>query len=279
MEGRRAHGVGGARRGLRIVCDVSATRSSDERRDATATRCQALRLTSGDPSRSHRLVARSSQSLFGAVEETFSRFLRRLPKQNRSRSVVSAVVEAFEEQLGGVSDPDEVTIDAVIDRAGVGVGSFYEYFASKDAVLAAVIGRVTDRNFVALAARLNAHECGDIHGLIELFARDLAEVYLTHPRRLRLLAHAAGRLGLMGVVHRERDRFAAKIQRRVLPLLPEEELARVGRTMQLLADAGMGIFLGAAEREPPTDRDAVAAELADLAHGLVSRRHPSAGAA
>ena len=221
-------------------------------------------------------VARSSQSLFGAVEETFSRFLRRLPKQSRSRSVVSAVVQAFEEQLGRVSDPDDVTIDDLVDRAGVGVGSFYEYFASKDAVLAAVIGRVTDRNFVALTARLNGHDCDDVHTLIERFARDLAEVYLTYPRRLSILAHAAGRLGLMGIVHRERDRFAAEMARRAEPLLPEEDPVRIGRTMQLLADAGMGIFLGAAERDPPAEPEAVAAELADLARGLVSRRHPSA---
>ena len=221
-------------------------------------------------------VARSSQSLFGAVEETFSRFLRRLPKQSRSRSVVSAVVQAFEEQLGRVSDPDDVTIDDLVDRAGVGVGSFYEYFASKDAVLAAVIGRVTDRNFVALTARLNGHDCDDVHTLIERFARDLAEVYLTYPRRLSILAHAAGRLGLMGIVHRERDRFAAEMARRAEPLLPEEDPERIGRTEEN-PHAGVGQQLhGAAERDPPAEPEAVAAELADLARGLVSRRHPSA---
>jgi len=215
------------------------------------------------------------KTLFGAaLDASFGPFLRRMPKQSRSRSLVTAIVQALDEQLQSGKDLDEVTIETVSERAGVSVGSFYEYFTGKDSLLGALVGRVTERNFRHLSERLDAHRTESLEALVRQFSRDIAETYLAHPRHMRVVTHAVGRLGLLPVVNRERDRFADVMRERVRHFLPHEDPERLRRTMQLLADGAMGILTAAADREPPNDVDAVSAELAELSLGLIAQRHP-----
>ncbi len=216
------------------------------------------------------------KTLFGAaLDGPFGRFLRRMPKQSRSRSLVGAVVQALDEQLQSGKDLDEVTIETVSERAGVSVGSFYEYFTDKDSALGALVGRVTERNFRHLSERLEAEAAPSLDALVRRFSRDIAETYLAHPRQLRVVTHAVGRLGLLSVVNRERDRFADVMVTHVRPFLPDEDPQHLRRTMQLLADAAIGILTAAADRDPPNTKHAVEEELTQLAQAIIARRHPN----
>jgi AcrR family transcriptional regulator len=66
--------------------------------------------------------------------------LRKTPRQARARSTVAAIVEAAARILaeGG---PRAVTTNRVAARAGVSVGSLYQYFPNRSAVLRALIER------------------------------------------------------------------------------------------------------------------------------------------
>ena len=61
--------------------------------------------------------------------------LRRRPVRSSSRSVCEAILEAFEKVLGTQSF-EACTTNHIADLAGVGIGSFYEYFSNKETVLA-----------------------------------------------------------------------------------------------------------------------------------------------
>jgi AcrR family transcriptional regulator len=62
---------------------------------------------------------------------------RRLPKQERSRRLVDAVLEAARLVLTE-SGSEALTTVNVAQRAGVSVGSLYQYFAGRDALLFAI---------------------------------------------------------------------------------------------------------------------------------------------
>lgn len=221
------------------------------------------------------MAPRAKPSLFGgALDQAFGRFLRRMPKQSRSRALVSAIVQAFDEQLQAGADIDAVTVEVLSERAGVGIGSFYEYFASKDSLLGALVGQVTDRNFKHLSAKLDTIADDDLEGAVHVMAREMAATYLDHPRRTRAVVAAIGRLGLMPVVDRERDRFAALLAERAARMLPDAAPERLQRTMELVADGATGIVIAAAGREPPATTEVVAGELLDVALGIIRRRHP-----
>src|SRR6185437_15341352 len=65
---------------------------------------------------------------------------RKLPRQDRSRATVDAILEAAARVL--VKEGFErTTTNRVAEAAGVSVGSLYQYFPSKEALVAALVDR------------------------------------------------------------------------------------------------------------------------------------------
>jgi AcrR family transcriptional regulator len=65
---------------------------------------------------------------------------RKVPKQERSRALVDAIVEATARVLLD-KGYDGLGVADVADVAGVSIGSLYQYFPSKEALVAARIER------------------------------------------------------------------------------------------------------------------------------------------
>lgn len=80
---------------------------------------------------------------------------RRKPTQSRARATAQAIEQAFV-QLLVERGYAQVTIRQVLALAGVGAGSFYEYFASKEALAAVCIRRRVRAIADALEAALLA---------------------------------------------------------------------------------------------------------------------------
>jgi len=67
---------------------------------------------------------------------------RRVPKQERSISTVEAILQAAEELFlkDGFA---KTTVEDILRRAGIGTGSFYDYFPNKTAVALALLESVS----------------------------------------------------------------------------------------------------------------------------------------
>jgi AcrR family transcriptional regulator len=215
-----------------------------------------------------------AQGLGNTLDGILRRFVRREPKQSRSRALVEAVVQATDELIRRGEPIDQVTVEQVSERAGIGPGSFYEYFASKDSVLGVLIGKVTRSNFDELSRKLDALDHGSLDEVIEAFAHTIVETYLGHPNRTRVILEGVGRLGLSQLVHDEKDRFARVMAVRAAPFLPGEPLDAISETMRFVADAIMGVLVFTALRGGKIDPERVAADLAALAVATIRRRHP-----
>lgn len=92
--------------------------------------------------------------------------LRREPKQDRSRARVDAIVTALVE-LVGERVPSQLTTTDVAERAGVPIGSLYEYFEDLPSIVDAAVARMLDRHDELLAERSatppsTAHEFVDV---------------------------------------------------------------------------------------------------------------------
>lgn len=147
---------------------------------------------------------------------------RKIPGQARSRATIEAVLAAAahileHDGLGGFNT------NAVAERAGVSIGSLYQYFPNKDAILVALIEQQTAA-FADSIAELVEGTAGpsfadDLRDLlykaVEWHARRPQLSRIMHTEELRLkahldLAHCDGsmRTSFIRLLDRRRDQLA-----------------------------------------------------------------------
>ncbi len=73
------------------------------------------------------------------------KYMLKIPVQRRSRETVSSIVESCARLL--VQEPyHSITTDKIAEMAGVSIGSLYQFFANREAIVAAVVDDLLDRD-------------------------------------------------------------------------------------------------------------------------------------
>ena len=210
-----------------------------------------------------------------APDDPFTRFFRRPPKQARSRALVEAVLGAFEEQLAASESLAPLRLETLIERAGVGIGSFYEYFSNKDSLLGVLVGQVTERNFQTLMEALD-QDFATLEEFTDAFAASVARAFLERPHTTRIVMEGIARFGLFRFIVEERDRFTVElarvVHRRYLPHAAPEALHR---TILILADAAIGHVTADLMREKHPDQVSCAQALSAFGLAFLRARHPN----
>ncbi len=109
----------------------------------------------------------------GAVDpSTPSSELRRTPKQERSRALVTRVLDATDGLLADGEDPGSLTTTKIARAAGVSVGAVYQYFTEAESIVAAVAARHIAASTALIEEALAdlAADPDPVGTLVELFA-------------------------------------------------------------------------------------------------------------
>lgn len=167
----------------------------------------------------------------------------RQPKQSRSKSVVGAVVTALEQLLDRAADGEEISMRTIAQRAGVGIGSVYDYFNGQEGLFGEFLGRLTDHNFEKAKKWVDDTHALPLEKALYQIFNDGYALYLDSPRRTKAAVHFIARLGWVDPVIKERDRFSTLLAARILKDRPQLEPAHVEGTTRLLLDAAMGAIL------------------------------------
>ena len=75
------------------------------------------------------------------------------PKQDRSKSTVDAILEAVT-HIMDKDGPLSLTTNKIAEKAGVSVGSLYQYFKNKESIFEAILLRLTEQNLLSLEEKL-----------------------------------------------------------------------------------------------------------------------------
>jgi AcrR family transcriptional regulator len=139
---------------------------------------------------------------------------RKSPRQERSRATLDAIVTAAAQVLEA-SGYEGATTARVAELAGVSIGSLYQYFPNKEALISAVAEREVERRLVLLAEYLaeyiEAQGSGELATMVRGYIRALLKTYRELPKLYRILLEEVPKLH--GLAH------ASEVDRRAVALL------------------------------------------------------------
>jgi AcrR family transcriptional regulator len=178
---------------------------------------------------------------------------RRRPRQGRSREMVERILEAGRSLLQEVGFKGLTTI-AIGERAGLSVGSLYQYFPNKEAVILELARRWFSAFRTAVDAQRDgppARSWAEFEQSFRGFGDILAGLYRDHAGLLPVLEAMQANAELRRIVQ-EHDAAIVKAQadwfRRLNPALDQETAARLGL---MILETGHACFAAATARPAP----------------------------
>jgi len=134
--------------------------------------------------------------------------MRKQPRQARSRATIEAILQAAAHILGE-RGWQGLTTNAVAELAGVSIGSLYQYFPNKLALVEAVRQRHFDDVLAVLRAAADARLPRPHR--IEALVDGMIGVHSRYPAAHRVLLEETPRAREAGALH---DRFATMLHQR-----------------------------------------------------------------
>lgn len=119
---------------------------------------------------------------------------RKLPRQERSRATVDAILRAGAQVLAR-DGYNKASTNRIAELAGVSIGSLYQYFPNKDALVMA-IAEEHSRTMVALLAEAAGHRGESLEGAIRVFVRGMIRAHAIDPGVHRALVQQVLHLGI-----------------------------------------------------------------------------------
>ncbi|HJP75240.1 MAG TPA: TetR/AcrR family transcriptional regulator [Pseudonocardiaceae bacterium] len=184
---------------------------------------------------------------------------RRQPKQARSRELVERILTSAGELFAARGYPN-VTTNHIAERAGVSVGSLYQFFSDKEEILAALQDKWTMRLGAELDLRLRVDEHTDLAATIDQVLDVHAELNRQPPGLLGfLLISTQGTDDHNGVVAAIHQRLVDMLRLRA-PALSRHRVNVVAGMLVHIANGLYSVGLTAGATDPAV-RDEVRAAL------------------
>lgn len=119
---------------------------------------------------------------------------RKTPKQERSRFMVTSILDATARVLVEMGF-SRTSTNLVAERAGVSIGSLYQYFPSREALVAGVGRRYAEEKRSKLEALLKKSSGGDLRTDIAMVLEAIARAEAADPELSYALVREVPKLG------------------------------------------------------------------------------------
>lgn len=201
---------------------------------------------------------------------------RKSPAQNRSRFTVEQILEAAAQVFADLGYAGATT-NHIAERAGVSVGSLYQYFPNKDAILVALVEQHMRTTTAALGAMTAQalEERWELKTMLERFVQATVALHTAAPRLHHVLIYEAPRPPSVVVLLHEVEETLAKgverlfIERMGVHVRHARHMAYI---MVHVVDALAHEFV--LHPPPDLDEEAFKAEVVSLLEGYLCRPCP-----
>ncbi len=136
---------------------------------------------------------------------------RKAPSQERSRATIEVILTATARilQRDGF---DRASTNRIAHAAGVSVGSLYQYFPSKEALVAALVERHMDQMSAVLAEELSRIAAAPLDVAVRNMVKVMLRAHAVDPRLHKVLVEQVPRIGRLERVHEIEDHFTKLVR-------------------------------------------------------------------
>jgi AcrR family transcriptional regulator len=197
------------------------------------------------------------------------RIQRRAPRQDRARATIGDILEATARIIER-DGHDALTTNEIARVAGVGVGSLYQYFATKEAVVAALQEQHFEKMGRPFLARMQELETAPLHELVQGVATLMATSELLNSRLSRQLLAVPQHGRAKAVIDLE-QRCAEILHRALMRLSPDADAQALRTRVFLVVQTVEALILSVSQYRPRgLTRQRFTHELAQLVIGYLA---------
>ena len=175
---------------------------------------------------------------------------RRSPRQKRAAETVAAIFEATAQILQR-EGRDHLSTNRIAERAGVSIGSLYQYFPDKNAILVALARREFAKGEAAALAAIAAAQGLPLEERTRRVIRALIATFETRHRVRRHLLETLLAQGLHQELMRPVEAIAQAIAQRAADIAPQLDPQSAPVRLFVLTRAVTGVIRAAVMEESP----------------------------
>lgn len=132
---------------------------------------------------------------------------RKVPQQERARQTVEVLLKATAELLEQEGYA-QLSTNKIARRAGVSIGSLYQYFPSKEALIAALIEQVLEDEWASIETEMRVHALDDVYTLTSILVRRMLIQVQKRTRLHQVLMEQVPREGRLARILEFNERIA-----------------------------------------------------------------------
>jgi AcrR family transcriptional regulator len=189
---------------------------------------------------------------------------RRRPRQARAQATVDAIVRATARVL--VEEGyDRASTNRIAQTAGVSIGSLYQYFPSKEALVAALVESHQLRMRDALGQSLAENPPASLAERARLLVRSMITAYRTDPQLHHVLCQEVPKIGELQRVYDFEQHLAEVCRSYLFADGQQTRMTDIDRAVFLLVNAVPSVVRAAIQADPQALGDErLAEDLTDM---------------
>jgi AcrR family transcriptional regulator len=180
---------------------------------------------------------------------------RRRPRQARAQATVDAIIQATARVL--IEDGyDRASTNRIAQAAGVSIGSLYQYFPSKEALVAALVETHVDRMMEVVARILgNDSEPSDLRHSADVLVTALIAAYRVDPKLHHVLCQEVPKIGDLRRIYEFEQILADVVRKHLQSLRHQIRHSNIERAVFLLINAVPSVIRASIENDATGDND------------------------
>jgi AcrR family transcriptional regulator len=189
---------------------------------------------------------------------------RRRPRQARAQATVDAIIKATARVLVD-EGYDRASTNRIAQAAGVSIGSLYQYFPSKEALVSALVETHQGRMCEALERSLAQSTPTELPQRARLLVRGMIAAYRTDPQLHHVLCQEVPKVGELQKVYGFEQHLAEVCRRHLFATGEQTRMTDIDRAVFLLVNAVPSVVRAAIQADPQGQSDdRLAEDLTDM---------------